>query len=111
MNIFSGFKRFEKPCFVLSTAEIAEATTDALLTIGSIQDEYNECMQNLSLISRRIIVADYQEHKPAMKLLRQKSLEIFCFLFLFLIFILCFYSSLALYFIIYPNMIQILLTS
>ena len=76
MNIFVGFKLFKKKCVsFLSTVEITEATKDALLTIGSIQDEYNECMQNLiSDFLEESSTVDYQEHEPAMKLLRQKSL-------------------------------------
>ena len=45
MNIFVGFKLFKKKCVsFLSTVEITEATKDALLTIGSIQDEYDKCI-------------------------------------------------------------------
>ena len=59
----------------LSTLEITEATKEALLTIGSIQEEYNDCLQQIiSDFLEESEAVDYQEHEPAMKLLRQKSI-------------------------------------
>ena len=59
----------------ISSEAAKDPSKESLLHIASIQEEYNECLQSMiNEIVEEAESLDYQEHEPAMMLLRKKSL-------------------------------------